>query len=44
VILPVDRDDQLAADWMAVDEAFVEIGRNGLWVLYERDPSAALPG
>ncbi|MGB0114387.1 MAG: DUF2079 domain-containing protein [Ilumatobacteraceae bacterium] len=43
VMLPVDRDRELIADWRAISDAFVEIGRNQLWVLYERDPDIPLP-
>lgn len=43
VMLPVSDDERLAADWRAVEEAFVEIGRNDIWVLYERDRSVPLP-
>ncbi len=43
VMLPVGRDAQLVADWAAIEDAFAEVGRNDLWVLYERDRSVALP-
>jgi len=43
VVLPVDRDEQLVADWLAIDAAFDEIARNEIWVLYERDPEIPLP-
>ncbi len=43
VMLPVARDDQLVADWTAIEEAFTEVGRNEFWVLYERDRSIPLP-
>jgi uncharacterized membrane protein len=43
VMLPVSRDAQLVADWAAIDEAFAEVARNDLWVLYERDRSVELP-
>jgi uncharacterized membrane protein len=43
VMLPVDQDEALIADWMAIDDAFTEIGRNEFWVLYERDRSVPLP-
>lgn len=44
VMLPVDRDRELTADWQAVEDAFDEIARNGIWVLYERNRNIALPG
>jgi uncharacterized membrane protein len=44
VMLPVDRDRELTADWLAVDDAFDEIARNGIWVLYERNRNVPLPG
>jgi len=44
VIIPVRRDEQLAADWAAIDEAFVEVDGNRIWTLYERDRSVPLPG
>jgi uncharacterized membrane protein len=43
VMLPVSRDDQLVADWAAIAGAFEEVGRNEIWVLYERDRSIPLP-
>jgi len=43
VMLPVNRDRQLITDWAAIDDAFVEIARNDIWVLYERDPDIPLP-
>jgi hypothetical protein len=42
-MLPVARDDQLVADWAAIERAFEEVGRNEVWVLYERNPSIPLP-
>jgi len=44
VMLPVQLDNSLIADWLAVEDAFDEIARNEIWVLYERDRSVALPG
>ena len=44
VMLPVRLDDSLVDDWLEIDEAFTEIARNDIWVLYERDRSVALPG
>jgi len=43
VMLPVDRDPQLVADWASIEDAFVEVARNNIWVLYERDPDVPLP-
>ncbi len=43
VALPTVRDARLAADWAAIDEAFVEVAANDHWVLYERDRNVALP-
>jgi uncharacterized membrane protein len=43
VMLPVARGDQLVADWTAIEAAFDEVGRNEVWVLYERDRSIPLP-
>ena len=44
VMLPVQLDNNLVADWLAVEDAFDEIARNEIWVLYERDRSVPLPG
>ncbi len=44
VMLPVQLDDALLTDWLAIDEAFTEIARNEGWVLHERDRSVPLPG
>ena len=44
VIIPVNRDERLAADWAAIDEAFVEVDGNEIWTLYRRDRSVPLPG
>jgi uncharacterized membrane protein len=44
VMLPVQLDDDLVADWLAVESAFDEVARNEIWVLYERDRTVALPG
>ena len=43
VMLPVDRNAGVRADWAAVDDAFDEVGRNRFWVLYERNRSIPLP-
>jgi uncharacterized membrane protein len=44
VMLPVRLDDDLLADWLAVEDAFDEVARNEIWVLYERNRSIPLPG
>jgi hypothetical protein len=44
VMLPVQLDNDLVRDWVAVEEAFTEVARNEIWVLYERDRSVPLPG
>jgi uncharacterized membrane protein len=44
VMLPVQLDNNLVADWLVVEEAFDEIARNEIWVLYERNRSVPLPG
>ena len=44
-MLPVQLDDTLVDDWLEVEEAFTEVARNEVWVLYERDslrPAARL--
>ena len=38
VMLPVIRDEQLVADWTAIEDAFVEVDRNDLWALYRTRP------
>ena len=43
VMLPVYLDGDLADDWLAVEDAFTEVARNDIWVLYERDRSVPLP-
>ncbi len=43
VMLPVARDEQLVADWTAIEDAFVEVDRNDLWALYRRDRAVELP-
>ncbi len=43
VMIPTDQDAALRADWAAIDDAFVEVDRNDLWILYQRDPDVALP-
>ena len=44
VMIPVDQDAQLIADWLAIADAFDEVARNEIWVLYERNRDVALPG
>ncbi len=44
VMLPVQLDGSLVGDWLEIEDAFVEIARNDVWVLYERDRSVALGG
>jgi uncharacterized membrane protein len=44
VMLPVQLDDSLVGDWLEIEEAFVEIARNEVWVLYERDRAVELGG
>ncbi len=44
VMLPVRLDPPLADDWVEIEDAFAEVARNDIWVLYERDRSVALPG
>jgi hypothetical protein len=44
VMLPVQLDNNLVLDWLAVEDAFTEVARNEIWVLYERDRSVPLPG
>lgn len=43
VMLPVNRDAQLRADWSRIEDAFVEVDANDIWVLYRRDRRVALP-
>jgi hypothetical protein len=42
VMLPVRRDAQLRRDWAAISDAFDEVARNDLWVVYRRDWSTSL--
>ena len=44
VVLPTSEDENLADDWALVSSAFDEVDRNGIWILYRRDRSVALPG
>jgi hypothetical protein len=44
VVLPVNLDDALVRDWLEIEDAFTEIARNEIWVLYERNRSIPLPG
>jgi uncharacterized membrane protein len=43
VMLPVPVSDELAPDWLAIETAFTEVGRNEFWALYERDRTVSLP-
>jgi len=43
VMLPVADDPRLVGDWLAIEEAFTEVARNDIWVLYERNRSVPLP-
>lgn len=42
VMLPVQLDNALVADWVEIEEAFDEVARNDVWILYERDRTVAL--
>ncbi|MEJ6721010.1 DUF2079 domain-containing protein [Ilumatobacter sp.] len=44
VVLPTSEDENLADDWALVSDAFDEVERNDIWILYQRDKSVALPG
>ena len=44
VMLPVSDDQRLVDDWRQVEDAFTEVARNEIWVLYERNRSIPLPG
>ncbi|HYN31066.1 MAG TPA: DUF2079 domain-containing protein [Ilumatobacteraceae bacterium] len=44
VMIPVDQDARLIADWRAISDAFDEVARNEIWVLYERNRNVELPG
>jgi hypothetical protein len=43
VMLPVQRDALLTADWAAIAPAFDVVADNEHWVLYERDRTVELP-
>jgi uncharacterized membrane protein len=43
VMIPVNQDDELVADWQAIAGAFDEVRRNAIWILYERDRDVELP-
>lgn len=43
VILPVTTDAYPHDDWLLIEEAFDLVDINEHWILYERDPSTALP-
>jgi uncharacterized membrane protein len=42
VMLPVQLDNSLVADWVEIEDAFTEVARNDIWVLYERDRSVPI--
>lgn len=42
VMLPVSRNATTRAEWRDVENAFDEVDRNDIWVLYERDRSVPL--
>ncbi len=44
VMLPVRLNAALRDPWLEVEDAFIEVDRNEVWVLYERDRTIALPG
>lgn len=44
IVLPTSEDEDVATDFAAVADAFVEVSSNRFWVLYERDRSVPLPG
>jgi uncharacterized membrane protein len=44
VMVPVVDDPRLVGDWLAIEEAFTEVARNDIWVLYERNRAVPLPG
>jgi uncharacterized membrane protein len=44
VMLPVQPEESLVGDWLAIEDAFTEVARNEIWVLYERNRSVALDG
>ncbi|MDA3030948.1 MAG: DUF2079 domain-containing protein [Actinomycetota bacterium] len=44
VVLPTSEDENLAEDRRIWLRAFDEVDRNGIWILYRRDRSVALPG
>jgi len=43
VMIPVAQDEQLTIDWLAIADAFDEVARNEIWVLYRRNHDVALP-
>lgn len=42
VMLPTSLDPPLDAAWAEIEHAFVEVDRNEVWILYERDPTIPL--
>lgn len=43
VMIPVDQDSRLQVDWAGIEDAFVEVDRNDIWILYARDHTIPLP-
>ena len=43
VVMPTSEAENLGPDWDVVSEAFVEVERNEVWILYQRDRSIELP-
>jgi uncharacterized membrane protein len=43
VVLPVNLDAVMAADWANIDDAFVLVAENTSWRLYQRDFAVPLP-
>ena len=43
VMIPTTQDEQLVADWQAIEPAFTLVDANEFWLLYERDPDIDLP-
>lgn len=43
VILPTSTDAYSVADWLLIEEAFVLVASNDIWVVYQRDVDVPLP-
>lgn len=43
VVMPTSKAEGLGPDWEVIAEAFDEVDRNEIWVLYERNRSVELP-